>query len=280
MAVSPLRSVSEAPRDRAEFDAWMERQAQALASKLNASLDVLMRRTIDHFMRTVEIESVTASADLGAFDSIPSEWLAIMEADVLPALQGVYLSGNLTAFVTAAEAIDIPARFLSQWSTVVNSEALDYIRDASNRLVGVGDAVWSDIRLQATRALQTGMSHEDLKQQIEKFGFTEYRADTIARTEMNSAYSRGDWDGAQALGEFGPVEKVWVAAIDSRTRPAHVAAHDQVRLFSQPFDVGGTAMMYPHDSAGGASNVVNCRCHLENLHEGDERPDGSIVTRT
>jgi hypothetical protein len=27
-----------------------------------------------------------------------------------------------------------------------------------------------------------------------------------------------------------------------------------------PFDVGGTQMMFPGDSSGGRENVINCRC--------------------
>lgn len=277
MDASPLRSVRSAPRDRQEFDRWMEQQVAALARRLNARLSRMMTRVVDRFMATVEIEALTASADFGVFDSIPEEWRAILDADVMPTLQQMYLSGGVTAFVSADAATVIPTVFAPQWATVVNQSAVDYMRTASNRLVGVGDSMWSDLRLRAEQALSRGDSTERLKQQIEQFGFSEYRADMIARTEMLSAYSEGDWDGLQALDEYGPVEKVWVAALDSRTRESHAALHDTVRKFSEPWIVSGRSMMRPHDPLGGAGEIINCRCHLEPLYVGFERPDGTVV---
>ena len=277
MAASPLRSVRSAPRDRQAFDRWMEEQVAVAARRLDAQLRRIMRRAIDRFMATVQVESLTASADLGAFDSIPSEWQAVMNLEFVPTLQQVYLSGGVTAFVAADSAVVIPTAFAPEWTTVVNDLAMDYIRMADNRLVGVGDSLWSDIRNRVEQALQRGDSIERLKADLQQFGFSEYRSEVVARTEVMNAYAQGHWDGLQALDEYGPLEKVWVATSDSRTRETHAAAHDTVVKFNEPFIIGGMSMMYPKDPAGGAANVIQCRCHLEELYEGFERPDGSIV---
>jgi hypothetical protein len=122
------------------------------------------------------------------------------------------------------------------------------------------------------------MSNEELKDQIGKLSdFSEYRADTIARTETIGAYVNGDWQGAQLLGEFGPVEKVWVATGDARGREWHTDMMSESIPVDEPFDVDGEPMMYPHDPSGSAFNVVNCRCYVEFLYPGDTRPDGSVI---
>jgi hypothetical protein len=122
------------------------------------------------------------------------------------------------------------------------------------------------------------MSNEELKDQIGKLSdFSEYRADTIARTETIGAYVNGDWQGAQLLGEFGPVEKVWVATGDARGREWHTEMMTDSIPVDEPFDVDGEPMMYPHDPSGSAYNVVNCRCYVEFLYVGDTRPDGTVV---
>jgi hypothetical protein len=147
----------------------------------------------------------------------------------------------------------------------------------------VGNTLWNDIRKKVTKSIQTGNRTETLKREIEKIGkFSEYRADTIARTETGGAYINGNYAGEQALGQFGPVEKVWVASLDDRTRQSHVAVwQSSLRNpvpFAQPFNVGNTTMMYPHSPGAPAKEVVNCRCYYDSYYVGDRRPNGTIIT--
>jgi uncharacterized protein with gpF-like domain len=83
----------------------------------------------------------------------------------------------------------------------------------------------------------------------------------------------------QALGEYGPLEKTWLATRDARTRKSHLAMNDKTLPMAEPFTVGtkGAQMLYPHDPSGPASETVQCRCITLYLFEGDTRPDGSIV---
>lgn len=57
-------------------------------------------------------------------------------------------------------------------------------------------------------------------------------------------------------------EKEWIATLDKRTRRAHAKADGQTVPLDKPFIVGGEKMMYPRDPAGGASNVIRCRCQM------------------
>ena len=100
-----------------------------------------------------------------------------------------------------------------------------------------------------------------------------YRGENIARTESLSALSQGQNQAiAQALdvaeldGDF--TKKSWDATGDSDTRPDHSNAESEYSEgipFDQPFIVGGKSMMWPRDPAGGASQVINCRCRLKTV---------------
>jgi HK97 family phage portal protein len=73
--------------------------------------------------------------------------------------------------------------------------------------------------------------------------FDKKRSITIARTEVISASNYGNHMGAKATGL--PLEKEWVAVLDSRTRDDHADAHGQVRDMDDYYDVGGEKAMYP-----------------------------------
>ena len=56
------------------------------------------------------------------------------------------------------------------------------------------------------------------------------------------------------------LRKRWVSIVDSRSRADHAAMNGTVVAMDDAYNVGGVKMMHPHDPAGGASNVCNCRC--------------------
>jgi hypothetical protein len=91
------------------------------------------------------------------------------------------------------------------------------------------------------------------------------RGQTVGRTEaLASLNEASDEALRQAVDEgLAPpdaVKRIWDATGDLRTRPDHVAADGQPRGLDEPFIVGGMSMMHPGDPAGGAANVINCRC--------------------
>lgn len=102
-----------------------------------------------------------------------------------------------------------------------------------------------------------------------------YRVEMIARTE--SMHSAG-FAAPLLFQAYGASEHEWVATNDARTRPTHAAAHDQVRVIGQPFEVGGSLMLYPLDGSLGApaSEIVNCRCVTAPLLQEDYEPPSEL----
>lgn len=98
---------------------------------------------------------------------------------------------------------------------------------------------------------------------VEEFAvFGRLRAALIARTETHNAASYANHTYHQQLADDTGIEMVkqWVAVNDPRTRSAHAEANGQKVAMDEKFDVGGAKMKYAGDPAGGAKNVINCRC--------------------
>lgn len=97
------------------------------------------------------------------------------------------------------------------------------------------------------------------------------RAALIARTETHSAASFANHSYHQtAQKDLGiKMMKKWVSTGDARTRPTHARANGQTVDMDEKFEIGGTQMQYAGDSAGGAKNVINCRCVIIYADEQD-----------
>lgn len=101
-------------------------------------------------------------------------------------------------------------------------------------------------------------------------GFSIWRADTIARTEMHGAAMYASDNTAQKISMDTGLQllKEWVPALDERTRTSHAVMSESKPVpLDQPFKVGGEPLMYPGDPAGSASNVINCRCVIVHIAE-------------
>ena len=82
----------------------------------------------------------------------------------------------------------------------------------------------------------------------------------IVRTESVNAANFATNESATTLFGAQNLQKEWIAGLDGRTRDAHVAANGQRRNMNEKFTVMGEQLNHPGDSAGSASNVINCRC--------------------
>ena len=113
-----------------------------------------------------------------------------------------------------------------------------------------------------TRGIIQGEGYRDTAKRInDRFDIGANNALRIARTENHRVVSQGKLDAFAHAENVGVVlTKRWVSAIDTRTRPDHQDADGQVVQMKEPFKVGGESLQYPGDPAGGAANVINCRC--------------------
>lgn len=143
-----------------------------------------------------------------------------------------------------------------------------YLAEVTNRMVRTPDQVYDVVASQVARGAAAGESIPTIAARVDDVltatGTQNWagRAVLVARTETLGALSFGRVDAygavAQALG--GVFELEWLATLDSRVRPAHLAADGQRVPIGTPFTVGGEQLMRPGDPAGSPENVIQCRC--------------------
>lgn len=134
------------------------------------------------------------------------------------------------------------------------------IVNRDNRLRGVTDTTWQAVQVAILDGEMAGEGIDKIAKRIGKV-FTQakgYRARMIARTETIGAANAGSYYAAEASEVVG--SKIWLAAVDHRTRSSHVSADGQKVALDRKFQVGAATMKYPGDPAGGPSETINCRC--------------------
>lgn len=179
--------------------------------------------------------------------------------------------GPLFADVYKATAWDIILDL-----SLTDPEVAEYLLEQTERLAelwaeerafkwatDVNDTTFQNLTKQLAEGAADGESIPQLMERIGKV-FEDakgYRAERIARTEVVGASNAGSQRAYEAAEEQGlTLTKTWLAALDERTRSAHIDAHGQTVPTRSAFDVGGQALMYPGDPNGSAWNTVNCRC--------------------
>ena len=123
------------------------------------------------------------------------------------------------------------------------------------------DLLKRKITAQVSRALVTGTSFAQCAKQIADYTTIGYNKSVrIARTEGHRVQVSATMDAISDAKERGAdVVKQWDATLDGSTRESHRMVDGEIREIDQKFSNG---LMYPGDPAGGAGEVVNCRCAL------------------
>lgn len=84
-----------------------------------------------------------------------------------------------------------------------------------------------------------------------------------ARTAMTGAQNSGRIEVMHEAEEMGvQVQKVWLATLDERTRPAHQELDGQTVDVNESFDSILGPIDYPGDPSADPANTWNCRCSL------------------
>lgn len=275
----PLRSVPEPPTDRRELPAYLDRLSDDLSDLIANRLSRIVRGSYRRFIDSMPTETLTATGDFAEFDDISIAWLNILDGDILPAMVNVYTAGSLGVILQAADRAPIPPSTLDDFFVLLSNNAVEYAQERVPTLAGIGQAVASDVRDRVVSAIEKGTSPDTLRREIGNLtNVVEYRADAIARTEVGIAWNTADYQSASALGEFGPVEKVWRTRIDGATRDSHIAINGTRLKWNEQFLMSsGTSMRYPQDPFGIPAEIINCRCYMDEYYRGDQREDGSIV---
>lgn len=210
--------------------------------------------------------------------TVPTTWQSYVTAELYPFLVETYLAAGQATAEAVQEALGVPLPQLTQGA----AEA--YLASAKNRLAGIGDDLWSQLRTQLAEGYSAGESTHQLAARIRQTAsLTEPRALVIARTEVIPAANAASLEQVQLAFTDEECSKEWLTTTDDRTREAHRKADGQRVPINQSFTVGGEALPYPGWPGGSPENVIQCRCTVAFVFTddaGDEDDDLVIAAVT
>lgn len=146
----------------------------------------------------------------------------------------------------------------------------EYLAQVRNRLVRIPDEVYDLVAGQVAAGVNLGESIPELTKRVDNVLSTTAserwpnRATVIARTETIGALNAGRTEAFRVVAEQSdePLQKLWLATDDTRTRPTHNHAEGQRVPVGAPFIVGGFELQFPGDPSGPAHEVIQCRCTM------------------
>jgi HK97 family phage portal protein len=146
---------------------------------------------------------------------------------------------------------------------VNNPRVQSMLNSFANRIVGINDKSYDDVKAVLQQAYDEGWSIKKIAGELEdKFAeFAGARSQRIAMTEMNGAVNGASMEGYR---EAGVEKKEWLTAPGAKY-PRHELVEgldgQQVGI-DEAFNVDGEPIMFPGDPDGSPENVINCHCGI------------------
>ena len=200
-------------------------------------------------------------------------WSERLSREVRTALRDVYAN----AIAEAAGEVSAPLVSMTDPS-VIEQLATQRIKLAE----GVTSVTQRRVRNAIARVMASAAPPGNLREMVKTalpkltpelkkvFGTKEARAATIAQTETGQAENTARITQYTASNVD---QIIWVASEDEATRASHLAVHGNVITLGGTFDNG---LKFPHDPAGHASEIVNCRCKVRVHSRRDPLDDPDI----
>lgn len=182
---------------------------------------------------------------------------AFLEAAMTPALKAAGLAFDVTNPLTAKVLAGSGAK-VRDIAETTRLNVMRIIRSAYDNGLSIP---------QTATAIRAGME-----------AASKTRATMIARTELASVVNGGSLAATRIVSDATGqgYMKTWLTA-PGATYPRHElypGLDGQTRALDEPFDVGGSSLMYPGDPDGDPGESINCRCALS---YGETAPDEAAV---
>ena len=123
------------------------------------------------------------------------------------------------------------------------------------------DYLKTSVRQEISRGIAQSLSYQEISRNIKNTTKVDYNKSLrIAKTEGHRIQCESAYNVQIRAKEKGAdIVKQWDSTLDSRTRESHQKLDGEVVGVDEKFSNG---LLYPGDSNGVASEVVNCRCAL------------------
>lgn len=242
----------------AELEPQSIEELEAAAAEYEALVAAGLALIAAEVARQIASGSIS-TLSVAAVDLITALWNEYVGETLLPALTLSMISaGDEVGRSLSAVLGDLP--FLSE-----PLDTQQYLAQAQNRLVGIGNELWFNARAAIAQGLAEGEEIPKIAARVrDAAGVTEPRARVIARTESHGARNTVNAASvrrvATAFGSANAFARRWQAAEDDRTRPTHNEADGQTVALNEPFTVGRASLDFPGDPSGPPGEIINCRC--------------------
>ena len=119
----------------------------------------------------------------------------------------------------------------------------------------------TSVRMEISRGIAQSLSYQEMARNLENTTNVDYNKTLrIAKTEGHRIQCESAYNVQVKAKEKGAnIVKQWDSTLDSRTRESHQKLDGELVKVDEKFSNG---LLYPGDSNGIASEVVNCRCAL------------------
>ena len=123
------------------------------------------------------------------------------------------------------------------------------------------DYLKTSVRQEISRGIAQSLSYQEIARNLKNTTKVDYNKSLrIAKTEGHRIQCESTYNMQVKAKEKGAdIVKQWDSTLDSRTRESHQKLDGEIVEVNKKFSNG---LLYPGDSNGVASEVVNCRCAL------------------
>ena len=123
------------------------------------------------------------------------------------------------------------------------------------------DYLKTSVRQEISRGIAQALSYQEIARNVKNTTNVDYNKSLrIAKTEGHRIQCESAYNvQVRAKQKGADIVKQWDSTLDSRTRPTHQKLDGELVKVDEKFSNG---LLYPGDSNGTASEVVNCRCAL------------------
>ena len=164
----------------------------------------------------------------------------------------------ITKAVDTSAVDDIWRDAFGAFGSAMGAERVTLVSGTARKtLIDITQRLMRDPEFMTLGAVERGRI---LRNQFNRY--SQWQAERVVRTEATAAANFAQTQAAQSIFPPEQLQKEWIASFDDRTRDTHSEADGQIVMASNTFLVGGQQMMFPGDTAGGAAEVINCRCSV------------------
>ncbi len=211
----------------------------------------LFERQRESVLQRLQARAVRTAEDAAEDPFDMDEWIKKFKQAVKAILREIVAEFGMDAAGEIGSSFD-----------VLQKEVIQFLEQRGQRFAEqVNETTWQQLKDDLNEGLANGESVDQLAGRVEQVmdGRIESSAETIARTEVIGASNGGTLEAWKQSGLVAG--KVWLAALDDRTRDSHVEAHGQEVGLEEDFVVGGARGPAP-GQMGEAEEDINCRCTM------------------